>query len=93
MFHDAVELVKALAWPAVVVFFGIRFFPQLQSLLNELPSVMRRVQSAHGLGINVELNKIGEELPFVERQAPTLSLKLPDVPHATELQRGRYGKS
>lgn len=78
--HEIVELIKALAWPCVVMYFIVKFRSQIGSLLGEMPSVVRRMRSAHALGLEIELDRIGEELPLAERQAQQLSLQLPTVP-------------
>lgn len=78
--HEIVELIKALAWPCVAMYIVVRFQTEIRALLNEMPSVIRRVRSAHGLGVEIELEKIGDELPVAELQAPLLSLRMPSVP-------------
>ena len=75
-----VELVKALAWPLLWLFIVLMFRKEIRSLLSELPSIVRRMRSAHGLGVEIELDKIGEELPSAELQAPTVSLRMPPLP-------------
>jgi hypothetical protein len=75
--HETVELIKALAWPGVVLIFLAMYHGQIRSLLNELPNVIRRVRSAHGLGVEFELDKIDEELPSAEREAQSLPLTRP----------------
>lgn len=74
MFHDILELVKALAWPSVTVWIVLKFEPGITSLLGELPTLARRMRSAHGLGIEIELEKLDSELPVAEQQAQELSL-------------------
>jgi hypothetical protein len=78
--HEIVELVKAIMWPGVVLIFLTMYHRQIGSLLNELPNVVRRVRSAHGLGVEIELDKIRGELPIAEQQARSLSLPMPPVP-------------
>jgi len=86
--HETVELIKALAWPCVVVYFLVRFHKQIASLMSEMPRVVQRVRSAHGLGLEIELDKIGNELPVAERQAQLLSLPMPPVPTLNKTQEG-----
>jgi hypothetical protein len=81
--HEWVELVKALAWPCVVLIIVSIYQGQIRSLLNELPNVVRRVRSAHGLGVEVELDKIDYELPSAEQQAQLLSLPSPKEANPT----------
>jgi iron-sulfur cluster repair protein YtfE (RIC family) len=45
--HETVELIRALAWPCVVVIFLVLFHRQVASLLNELPKAIQRVRSVH----------------------------------------------
>jgi hypothetical protein len=73
--HDIFELVKALAWPCVTVYIVVKFGSGITSLLNELPPLVRRVRSAHGLGIEIELDRLSEELPLAEQQAQALTLE------------------
>jgi hypothetical protein len=82
--HDAVELVKALAWPCVVMYFILRFHKQILSLLSEMQGVVRRVHTAQGFGMQVELEKIGDELPVAEKQAQGLSQPVPPVPSLSQ---------
>jgi hypothetical protein len=84
--HELVELVKALAWPCVVLYIVVKFQTGIKSLLNEMPRVVRRVRSAHGLGVEIELDKIGDELPVAARQAQLLSLQMPEVPAPTNAE-------
>ena len=86
--HETVELVKAIAWPSVAVYFLVRFHSQVASLLNELPNVVRRVRSAHGLGVEIELGRIGGELTIAEQEARTLSLRMPTEPKPTKTEEG-----
>ena len=86
--HEIVELVKALAWPVVAMYFIVKFQRGIGALLNEMPSVIRRVRSAQGLGIEIELEKIGEELPIAELKSQSLSFREPPKPAPTEI-RGR----
>ncbi len=83
MIHEIVELVKALAWPSVAVYIVVKFQAQIRQLLNEMPRVVQRMRSAHGLGLEIELDRIGDELPVAEIQAQSLSLRLPAVPVPT----------
>ena len=78
--HEAVELVKALAWPTVVLFFLVRYHRPIRKILDALPAVIHRVRSAHGLGVEIELDKIADELPIAERQALSLSLEPTEAP-------------
>jgi hypothetical protein len=78
--HEFVELVKALAWPSVVSWIVIMFRTEIRSLLKEAPGVVRRMRSAQGLGVEIELDKIGEELPSAELQAQTISLPIKPPP-------------
>lgn len=54
--------------------------------MHELPFLVRRMRSAHGLGIEIELDKIGDELPRAELQAQSLTLKLPEVPALKKIE-------
>ncbi len=72
MFHDVVELVKALAWPVVAVLFGFRFDKELRSLLLEMPAALRRIKSAHGLGIEIELDRLKGEVDEAAKETKTL---------------------
>src|SRR5258707_1849424 len=56
--HEMVELIKALAWPGVAMYFVVKFRSEIGALLDEMPSVIRRMRSAHGLGVEIELEKI-----------------------------------
>ena len=77
MIHEFVELIRALAWPCVVLYVVAKFQTEIRSLLHEMPRVVRRMRSAHGLGVEIELDKeldkIGDELPLAELQALSLS--------------------
>ena len=86
MIHEAVELIKALAWPCVVLYVVVKFQAEIRLLLNEMPRAVRRMRSAHGLGVEIELDKIGDELPLAELQAQSLSLQLPSVPVPTNTE-------
>jgi len=86
--HEAVEFTKALAWPVVVLFIVLRFQKPIGSLLGELPGVARRLRSAQALGLEIRLERIGEELPVAEQQAQSLSLSLPPVPRPAKLEEG-----
>jgi len=86
--HEAVEPVKALAWPCVVLYFLLRFHSQIVLLLSEMPNAVRRVRSAHGLGIDIKLDKLGEELPIADSQARQLSLGMPAEPKPSKLEEG-----
>jgi hypothetical protein len=86
--HETVELIKAIAWPCVVVYFLLRFNRQIASLLNELPNAVQRLRSAHGLGVEIELDKIGGELTIAEQEAKTLSLQMPMEPKPTKTEEG-----
>ncbi|MGA3011818.1 MAG: hypothetical protein ABSD72_16285 [Terracidiphilus sp.] len=93
--HETVELIKAiaelisaLAWPCVAVYFLVRFHRQIASLLGELPNAVRRARSVHAPGVEIELNQIGAELPIAERQASMLSLQLPPVPAPNKTEEG-----
>jgi hypothetical protein len=78
--HEIVELVRALAWPLVAFYFGSKFQGEIRSLLREMPHMVRRIRSAHGLGIEIKLDRIGGELEIAEVKAQTLSLKFPPTP-------------
>jgi hypothetical protein len=65
-----------------VLYVVAKFQAEIRSLLREMPHVVRRMRSAHGLGVEIELDRIADELPLAERQAQLLSLKLPKVPTA-----------
>jgi hypothetical protein len=86
--HEAVELVKALAWPCVVMYFLLRFRSQIVSVLEELPGALRRMRSAHGLGVEIELDRISEGLPLARREALALELKMPLVPRPQRIEGG-----
>ena len=86
--HEAVELIKALAWPCVVFYFLIRFHSELKSLLREMPDAIRRMRSAHGLGVEIELDKIGSELQIAGEEARALSLQMPTEPKAFKPAEG-----
>jgi uncharacterized membrane protein YoaK (UPF0700 family) len=77
--HEIVELVRALAWPLITFIVVLMFRKEIRSLLRELPSILRRVRSAHALGVELELDKIEEGLPQAELRAPTVSLPLPET--------------
>ena len=84
--HEAVELVKALAWPCVVVYFLVRFHAQIVCVLNEKPHAVRRIRSAHGLGMDVKLDNLGEELSIAGPEARQLSLEMPTEPKPQKLE-------
>jgi len=89
VFHEIVELVRALAWPLVVLFFGWRFEPEIRSLLLEMPGALRRMKSAHGLGIEVELDKIGSEINIASDQAQALQPQPIEPPKPKMIDGGR----
>ncbi len=84
MIHEFVELIKALAWPCVVLYVVAKFQTEIRSLLHEMPRVFRRMRSAHGLGVEIELDKIDEELPLAERQVLSLSPRTEPAPDKEE---------
>ena len=93
--HETVELIKAIAelinaiaWPCVAVYFLVRFHRQIASLLSELPNAVRRARFVHAPGVEIELNQIGAELPIAERQATMLSLQLPTKPELGKAEEG-----
>jgi hypothetical protein len=83
--HEAVELVKAVAWPLVVLYFLLYYRKEIQGLLREMPDVVRRMRSAHGLGLEIELDKIGTDLPAAEAEAKNVVLPLPATPTPKQL--------
>jgi hypothetical protein len=78
--HEAVELVKALRWPCVVIYLSVRFGSEIGSLLVELTRVVRRVRSARALGIKFEFEQLEVALPVAERETPLIRLKNPVEP-------------
>jgi len=81
--REFVELVKALAWPLLWLCIVLMFRKEIRSLLREMPSIVRRMRSAHGLGVEIELDRIGEELPSAELQASS-TFSLPIIPPPTK---------
>ena len=75
--HEYVELVKALVWPIVVLIVVLMFRKELRCLMREMPNVVRRMRSAHALGVEIELDKLGEELVGAESKASSVSLPMP----------------
>jgi hypothetical protein len=75
LLHDILQLAGQLAWPLVALYFMIKFGPAITALLNELPLLVRRMRSAHGLGVEIELDRLDVELPVAEQQAHSLTLK------------------
>lgn len=86
--HETVELIRALAWPCVVVIFLVLFHRQVASLLNELPKAIQRVRSVHAPGVEIKLDMIGVELSVAEKQATMISLQLPPVPAPNKTEEG-----
>ena len=78
--HEVVELVKAIAWPLVALYVLISYRNELRDTLYEMPNLVRRMRSAHGLGIEVQLDKLENELPKAQAEAQTLVLNAPDPP-------------
>lgn len=83
--HEAVELVKAVAWPLVVLYFLLYYRTEIRRLLKEMPYVVRRMRSAHGLGLEIELDRIGTELPGAEAEAKNVVLPMPSTPTPKQL--------
>jgi hypothetical protein len=88
MLHEVVELVKALAWPCVVIFILLRFRRQISQLLDELPFAVRRMRSAHGLGVEIEMERLDTELPLAGQEARQIALKLPTPPELKSNNEG-----
>jgi hypothetical protein len=84
MLHEIVELVKALAWPLVVLFVVFKFGPEIRSLLSEIPSFSRRVRTADLLGAKIELEALGHDLSLAQKEAPRLALPPGEVPLRNE---------
>jgi hypothetical protein len=80
MLHEIVELVKALAWPLVVVLFGFTFKTEIRALLKEIPGLFRRVRTAEGLGLKVALDELGAELTITQKEVDPLVLPAPPIP-------------
>lgn len=74
MLHEIVELVKGVAWPGVVFFFLVRFRPEIKQLLTELPKTFRRLRSAEGLGLKVELDVLDADLRVAQEETAHLEL-------------------
>jgi hypothetical protein len=68
--------------------FPLRFHTQIGLLLREMPNAVRRVRSAHGLGVDIRLDKLGEELSIADSQARQLSLGMPAEPKPRKLEEG-----
>jgi hypothetical protein len=86
--HEWVELIKAIAWPFVVLYFLVRFHSQIGLLLREMPDAVRRVRSAHGLGVDIRLDRLGDELTLADSEARQLSLNMPVEPKPKKLEGG-----
>jgi hypothetical protein len=67
----------------------VRFHRQIAAFLSELPNVVRRVRTAHGLGVEIELDKMGGELPIAERQVRLLSLEPTEAPTSSNKEEGQ----
>ena len=89
--HEFVELVKALAWPLVVLVIVLLFSNEIRSLLKEMPNVVRRLRSVEALGAKAELETLdstSRELPAAEAQAKLLSLPIPQIPGSSHNDGG-----
>jgi hypothetical protein len=80
MLHEIVELVRAVAWPGIALYFLVKFRREIRQLLTELPSAVRRVRSAHALGMKVELDGLEADLTIAQRETAHLRLKPGKVP-------------
>ena len=89
--HEFVELVKALAWPLVVLVVVLLFRKEIRSLLEEMPTVVKRLRSVEALGAKAELETLestSKELPAAEPQAKLLSLPVPQIPGSNHSDGG-----
>jgi hypothetical protein len=80
LLHEIIELVKALAWPSVAMFFLVYFRRQIRSMLTELPGMFRRMRSANALGVTLELDGLGDDLTIAQQKTAQLQLPGGEVP-------------
>jgi hypothetical protein len=80
LLHEIIELVKALAWPSVAMFFLVYFRRQIRSMLTELPGMFRRMRSANALGVTLELDGLEADLTIAQQETAQLRLPPGQVP-------------
>lgn len=56
-FEIAVELVKALAWPVVVLIVLIAFWSSLHSIADSLPNIISRSETITIAGLSIKVSK------------------------------------
>ena len=86
--HEFVELVKALAWPLVVLVIVLLFSNEIRSLLKEMPNVVRRLRSVEALGAKAELETLDSTSKAAEPQAKLFSLPVPQIPGSSHNDEG-----
>jgi len=85
--HEFVELVKALAWPLVVIVTVLLFRNEIRSLLKEMPNAVKRL-SVEALGAKVVLETLDSTSKAAEPQAKLLSLPVPQIPGSSHNDEG-----
>jgi hypothetical protein len=80
LLHEIIELVKALAWPSVAMFFLVHFRRQIRSMLTEIPGMFRRMRTANALGVKLELDGLEADLTIAQRETAQLQLPGGTVP-------------
>lgn len=74
------DLLRAVAWPAVVFFFLWYFRKEIKQVLAAVPLALGRLRSAKMPGVELTLERVELRLPQAEREAKGLQLPPGEVP-------------
>jgi hypothetical protein len=75
--RDWADLLRAIAWPLVVLIAIFRFHGVLSALLS-------RVVRAEAMGVKVSLEKLDKDIVKAEVGVRKLKTRLPEVPQPSE---------